>query len=189
MSSYFPRHTADWRVEEPAILRRLTLSIVETSIIAGVAVHLLRSIALTYGGGNFLYLAGTFALGLTILFGLLAAHLSNYTLRTWVWRAPTFALLESAAEIATSALLIAFHREPIGSRERAEFADLGTIAEQTLLVRFASIIAFSLVLAAVVYAVRYLLIKRERTASGAEAVRAEMDEPTPFEEHPPVEPR
>ena len=188
MSSYFPRHTADWRIEEPAILRRLTLSIVETSIIAGVAVRLIRSIALTYGGGSFAYLAGTFALGLTILFGLLAAHLSNYTLRTWVWRAPLFAVLESAAEIATSALLIAFHREPIGSRERAEFTDLWTITEQTLLVRCTSIIAFAIVLAAVVYAIRYLLIKRERTASGAEAVRAELDEPTPLE-HPPIEPR
>jgi hypothetical protein len=188
MSSFFPRHTADWRIEEPAILRRLTMSIVETSIIAGVAVRLLRSMALTFGGGNFGYLAGTFALALVILFGLLAAHLSNYTLRTWLWRAPLFALLESLAEIATSALLIAFHREPVGSRERAEFADLPTIAGQTLLVRFSAIIAFTLVLAAVVYAVRYVLIRSERTASGAEAVRAEMDEPTPME-HPPIEPR
>jgi len=181
MSSYFPRHTADWRIEEPAILRRLTMSIIETSVIAGVAVHLLRSIALTYGGGSLLYFAGTVALGFTILFGLLAAHLSNYTIRTWVWRAPAFALLESLAEIATSAVLIAFHREPVGSRERAEFADLATIAKQTLIFRVSSIIVFSLVLAAVVYTVRYVLIKRERTASGAEAVRAEMDEPTPIE--------
>jgi hypothetical protein len=29
---------------------------------------------------------------------------------------------------------------------------------------------------------------RERSASAAEAVRAEMDEPTPLE-HPPIEPR
>jgi len=186
MNSFFPRHTSDWRVDEPAILRRLTMSIVETAVIAGVAVHLIRSLALTYGGGSFLYLAGTFALGLTILFGLLAAHLSNYTLRTWLWRAPLFALLESLAEIATSAVLIAFHREPVGSRERAEFADLGMIAGQTLLVRFASIIAFTLVLAAVVYVVRYALIKRERTASGAEAVRAELDGPAPADQQPPL---
>ena len=188
MSSYFPRHTADWRIEEPAILRRLTMSIIETSVIAGVAVRLLRSITLTYGGENILYLAGTLALGVTILFGLLAAHLSNYTLRTWLWRAPTFALLEGLAEVATIAVLIAFKREPLGSRERAEFSDLAQIAEQTMLLRFTSIIAFALVLAAVVYAVRYVLIKRERSASAAEAVRAEMDEPTPLE-HPPIEPR
>jgi hypothetical protein len=188
MTSYFPRHTTDWHVEEPAILRRLTLSLFETSIIAGVAVRLLRSIVQTYGGESFLYLAGTFALGATILFGLLAAHLSNYTLRTWLWRAPAFAILESLAEIATSALLIAFHREPIGSRERAEFSDLPTIAEQAIIFRFSAIIAFSLILAAVVYLVRYALIKRERTASAAEAVRAELDEPA-LHEHPPVEPR
>ena len=82
MSSFFPRHTAEWRIEEPAILRRLTMSIVETAVIAGIAVRLIRSFALTYGGENFAYLAGTFALGLIILFGLLAAYLSNYTLRT-----------------------------------------------------------------------------------------------------------
>src|SRR5687768_1787509 len=153
MSSFFPRHTADWRIEEPAILRRLTMSIVETSLIAGVAVRLLRSITLTYNDGGFLYYAGTIALGITILFGLLAAHLSNYTLRTWLWRAPAFALLEILAEVATAAVLIAFHREPVGSRERAEWADLGTIAEQTILLRFAWIISFTLVLAAVVYSV------------------------------------
>jgi hypothetical protein len=187
--SFFPRHTADWRIEEPAILRRLTMSVVETSIIAGIAVRLLRSIVLTYGGGSFVYLAGTLALGLTILFGLLSAHLSNYTLRTWLWRAPAFAILESLAEVATSALLIAFHREPVGSRERAEWSDLGTIAEQTILLRFAWIISFTLVLAAVVYSVRYVLIKRERTAAGAEALRAELDAPTPLPDHPPVEPR
>jgi hypothetical protein len=181
MSSYFPRHTADWRIEEPAALRRLTMSLVEMAVIAGVATRLLRSLALTYGGDNFAYLAGTFALGITILFGLLAAHLSNYTLKTWLWRAPLFALVESAAEIATSALLIAFHREPVGSRERAEFADLLGIAEKTLAVRFATIVVFALLLAAVVYAVRYALIKRERSESAAEAVRAELDADTPIE--------
>jgi hypothetical protein len=188
MSSYFPRHTADWRMEEPAIIRRLTMSVVETSVIAGIAGRLLRSIVVTYGGGPF-YLAGTFALGVTIVLGLLAAHLSNYTMRTWLWRAPTFALLESLAAIATSAVLIAFHREPVGSRERAEFADLPTMAQQTLLFHFVAIITFTLVLAAVVYSVRYVLIKRERTAAGADAARAELDEATPLEGHPPVEPR
>ena len=186
--SYFPRHTADWRIEEPAILRRLTMSVVETSIIAGIAVRLLRSIVITYGGGPF-YLAGTIALGATIVLGLLAAHLSNYTLRTWLWRAPAFALLESLAAIATSAVLIAFHREPLGSRGRAEFSDLPTMAQQTLLFHFIAIISFTLVLAAVVYAVRYVLIKRERTTAGAEALRAELDEPTPLPDHPPIEPR
>ena len=165
-------------MEEPAALRRLTMSLAEMTIITGVALRLLRSIALTYGGGeSWFYLGGTLALGVIILCGMLAAHLSNFTLRTWLWRAPAFAVCETFAEMATSALLIAFKREPIGSRERAEFADLPMMAETTFLYRFAAVISFALALAAVVYLVRYALIKRERTASGAEAVRAELDAP------------
>ena len=176
MNNWFPRHTADWRIEEPAALRKLTMSLAEMTIITGVSIRLLRSIALTYGGGeSWFYLGGTLALGVTILCGMLAAHLSNVTLRSWLWRAPAFALGETLAEVATSALLIAVHREPIGSRERAEFADLPAMAEATFLMRFAAIIGFALILAAVVYLVRYTLIKRERTAGGAEAVRAELD--------------
>jgi hypothetical protein len=182
MSTFFPRNTAEWRIEEPAALRKLTMSLAEMTIITGVTIRLLRSIALTYGGGeSWLYLGGTFALGVVILCGMLAAHLSNFTLRTWLWRAPAFALCETLAEMATSAVLIAFQREPIGSRERAEFADLPAMAEVTFLIRFSAIIGFALVLAAVVYLVRYALIKRERTASGAEAVRAELDAPETLE--------
>ena len=182
MNAYFPRHTADWRMEEPAALRRLTMSLVEMTIITGVTLRLLRSIALTYGGGeSWAYLGGTLALGVTILFGMLAAHLANFTLRTWIWRAPAFAVGEWAAEMATSALLIAFNREPIGSRERAEFADLPAMAQTTFMARFAAVVAFALVLAAVVYLVRYALIRRERTASAAEAVRAELDAPDGFD--------
>ena len=182
MNAFFPRHTAEWRIEEPAALRRLTMSLVEMTIITGVTLRLLRSIALTYGGGeSWVYLGGTLALGVTILFGMLAAHLANYTLRAWLWRAPAFAVGEWLAEMATSALLIAFEREPIGSRERAEFADLAAMAVTTFKLRFGAIVAFALVLAAVVYLVRYVLIHRERTASGAEAVRAELDAPNGIE--------
>ena len=178
MNAYFPRSTAEWRVEEPAAIRRLTMSLVEMTVITGVTLRLLRSIALTYGGGeSWLYLGGTFALGVTILFGMLAAHLANFTLRTWIWRAPAFAVGEWLAEMATSALLIAFRREPIGSRERAEFADLPAMAETTFMMRFAGVVGFALVLAGVVYLVRYVLIKRERSAAAAESVRAELDAP------------
>ena len=182
MSAYFPRSTAEWKIEEPAALRRLTMSLIEMTLITGVTIRLLRAIALTYGGGeSWLYLGGTFALGVTILFGMLAAHLANFTLRTWLWRAPAFAVGEWLFEMATSALLIAFRREPIGSRERAEFADLPAMAETTFMTRFSAVIAFALVLAAVVYLVRYALIRRERTASAAEAVRAELDAPNGLE--------
>jgi hypothetical protein len=179
MSAYFPRHTADWRIEEPAALRKLTMSVIEMAVITGVALRLFRSVTLTYAGDSWIYLGGTFAIGVIVLFGMMAAHVANYTLKTWLWRVPAFALLESAAEIATSAVLIAFHREPLGSTDRAEFADLPEVAAGLLTSRVLPLCLFALVLAGVVYAVRWLLIKRERTASAAEAVRAEIDGPTP----------
>jgi hypothetical protein len=177
MSAYFPRHTAEWHLDEPAALRKLTMSLVEMSVITGVVLRLFRSVALTYAGDSWIALGGTFAVGVLVLFGMLAAHVANYTLRSWFWRAPAFAVLESAAELATSAVLIAFHREPLGSTDRAEFADLPQLAAGLLASRILPLCAFALVLAGVVYAVRWLLIKRERTASAAEAVRAEIDGP------------
>ena len=175
MNAYFPRHTTEWQLEEPAALRKLTLSLVEMALIAGVAIRLIRSIALTYGGW---FALGAFALCVIILFGLLAAHLANYTIRTWLWRAPVFALIEAAAEITTSALLIAVGREPLGSQERADFGDLSESAIQLIVGRLGIVCIFAAILAGVVYVVRLYLIKRERTASAAEAVRAELDAPT-----------
>jgi hypothetical protein len=181
---YFPRHTQDWRIEKPSALRRLSFSLVEMAIITGIAVRLLRSIALSYDGG-ILYLGATFALGVAILFGMLAAHLANYTLRTWVWRVPGFAALEAFAELATSAVLIALQREPLGSRERAEFGDLPQVMLGVIQWRMIPLIVFAIVLGGVVYAVRYWLISRERDEDAAEAVRAELDEPEPVVEESP----
>ena len=180
---YFPRHTQDWRIEQPSALRKMSFSLVEMAIITGIAVRLLRSIALSYDGG-FLYYVVVFAFGVTILFGMLAAHLANFTLRTWVRRVPTFAALEATGELVTSAALIALAREPLGSRERAEFGDLPQVALGLIQYRIIPLIVFGAALAAVVYAVRYVLIARERDAEAAEAVRAEMDEPEPVLEHP-----
>lgn len=185
---YFPRHTQDWRVEQFSALRKLSFSLAEMAIITGIAVRLLRSIALSFDGG-FVYFVGVFALGVTILFGMLAAHLANYTLRNWVWRVPAFAAIEALAELATSAVLIALAREPLGSRERAEFGDLPQVMVGVIQYRIIPLIIFALVLAGVVYTVRYWLIKRERDAEAAEAVRAELDEPEPVLEHPPSPPK
>jgi cytochrome bd-type quinol oxidase subunit 1 len=179
MNAYFPRHTAEWQLEEPAALRRLTLSLVEMALIAGVVIHLLRAIAFTFGG--VMVLGGVLSLAAVVLLGFLAAHLANYTIRTWVWRAPLFALIEAAAEITTGALLTAVGREPLGSGERATFGDLSEIALSTIMWRLITVCVFAAILAGVVYAVRLFLIRRERTAGAAEAVRAELDAPTPTE--------
>jgi hypothetical protein len=49
MSSFFPRHSVEWRLEEPQAFRRLSLSLVEMALLAGVILLLLR--ALNFGDG------------------------------------------------------------------------------------------------------------------------------------------
>ncbi len=73
----------------------MKVSLVEMAALAGVAVRLLRSLVFTHGPtGNLLYLGGMAALGGAVLLGMLSLHLSNFTLRRWVWRAPLFGVIE-----------------------------------------------------------------------------------------------
>src|SRR5215210_721902 len=123
MSSFFPRQTIQWKaVHEPDAFRKLTLSIVEMALITGVAVRLLRSLWMSHAPDSLLAIGGYYvALGI-LLCGMTALHLGNYTIRHWLWRAPAFAALEVAAEMATSLGLIGLGREPKGT-VRAEYHD------------------------------------------------------------------
>ena len=175
MPSYFPRHTVAWKVEEPAAFRKLTLSLLEMAIITGVVVRLMRAVALTHGSsGNWVFFGGMFALGTVVLFGMLTAHLGNYTIRHWAWRAPAFAVVESAAGMLTSLVLIALQREPMGT-SRAQFSDWFGMATTTLLRHFVAISLFAFLLAGVVQFVRWLLLKREHREHTAEAIHEEIE--------------
>ena len=182
MAEYFPRHTLTWKVEEPPAFRRLTLSLVEMAILTGVALRLYRSIVLSHGASSsWLYLGGTFAIGAIILFAMCTMHLSNYPVRHWLWRAPAFALLETAAGMATSLLLIWFGREPYGT-VRAEFQHWPAMAANTLLVHLIAVVVFALILAGVVQAVRIMLLRRQHREHTAEAIhRAGAGMPLPPE--------
>ena len=173
MPSYFPRHTVAWKVEEPAAFRKLTLSLPEMAIITGVVVRLIRAVALA-SSGNWFFFAGMFALGMVVLFGMLTAHLGNYTIRHWAWRAPAFAVVESAAGMLTSLLLIALGRESYGT-SRATFGDWFDMAMATLLRHFVAISLFAFLLAGVVQFVRWLLLKREHREHTAEAIHDEIE--------------
>lgn len=171
MADFFPRHSIVWKVEEPAAFRALTLSVLEIGVLTGVVLRLVRVLALAYGpANNIVFLFGVGTVLTLLFFGGAAAYLGNYPIRHWVWRAPLFALTETAAEMTTSLLLIAFHRERIGS-SRAGFEDWPSIARSAILWRTASVCVFALILAGVVQFVRSALLRRENRSSTVEAIR------------------
>ena len=164
MTNYFPRQTIAWKVQETPGFRRFTLSLVEMAVVTGVLLRVYRALVLAYAGtGSWMYLCGTIALGVLVLCGVATLHLGNYPVRQWIWRAPAFAALEAAAEAVTSLLLIALHRERIGSAA-ASWSDWTHLATRALLFRMVIVVSFALVLAGVVQLVRWLLIRRDKRA-------------------------
>jgi hypothetical protein len=149
MPSFFPRHTVELRFEEPKAFRRFSFSLVEMALVTGVLLRVYRVVILTHGSNNWLYLAAVFTVGFVFLLGMLTAHLANYPMNQYAWRAPAFAAVEVAAEMATSALLIALGREPNGT-VRAHWDDWAGMGLNALLVRGLAIVLWSLILAGVV---------------------------------------
>ena len=107
MPSFFPRHTVELRIEEPKAFRRLSFSLVSMAIVTGIVWRFYRVAALTHGTNNWLYAAVVITFAVIFLIGMLTAHLANYPLHQYLWRAPAFAGIEVGAEMLTSALLIA----------------------------------------------------------------------------------
>src|SRR4051812_9515867 len=153
MPTFFPRTTIEWHVEEPPAFRRLSISLVEMALITGVVLRVLRALAFTYGHASWLYFVLAFALGTLIMLGMTTAHLANFTVRSWLWRAPAFALVEVLGEMLTSLCLIALHREPEGSG-RAEFHDWPSMALRALLQSELTICLWALLLAGAIIIVR-----------------------------------
>jgi hypothetical protein len=172
MPSLFPRHTVDWKLEEPASFRQLTLSLIESALVTGVVLRLLRVLLRGQVGSGWASLA-LYVVTIAVVLCLAAtAHLSNYPVRQWVWRAPAFAALATAAEMVVSLVLIALHREQWGTG-RADFHDWPKMAGWTLLFRLAAVGVFALALAAVVQTVRFFLVKHEHRESTLVAVHEE----------------
>lgn len=163
MSSFFPRHSVEWRLEEPQAFRRLSLSLFEMALLAGIVLRMLRALTFMHGRASWLFYGAAFAVGLLILLGMTTAHLANWTLRSWLWRAPLFALIETIGEMATSLLLIAVRREPNGA-VRAEFHDWPSMALRALLQSELSICLWAALLAGVI-----VFVRRSGIAEGVEA--------------------
>ena len=160
MSGLFPKHTATMRIEEPKAFRRFSLSLVEMALITGVLVRVFRSLVLTHGTTGFGYIAATMTIAIVFIVFMATAHLANYPLHHWLWRAPAFAGLEVVGEMATSLLLIWLSREPNGT-VRAHFSDWPAMAMRATLYRGLIVVAWSLVLAAIVQIVRTRFVKEE----------------------------
>ena len=154
--SFFPRQTIEWHIEEPRAFRRLSLSLVEMSVVTGILLHVYRAYVLTHRANGWLFFGGSLALGLLFLLFMTTAHLANFPIQRWAWRAPAFALLECASEMVTSLLLIWIGREPLGSA-RAEWHDWPSMAMGTLATRGLLILLWSLLLAGIVQIVRRVM--------------------------------
>jgi hypothetical protein len=162
VSHFFPKHTVQWHFEEPTVMRKFSLSLAEMAILTGVALRLYRALIITHGSSSsWLWLGGTFALGLLALCAMATIHLANYPLQHWVWRAPLFALAEAAAESATALLLIWFGREPSGST-RAEWGDWLPMSGQTLFMRELEVCAWALIMAGAVAVVRRTILREQK---------------------------
>lgn len=154
MPSWFPRQTIDWgAVEEPPAFRRLSLSLVEMALITGVVLRLLRAVTYATGRANWVVFGAAVLVGVVLLVGMATAHLANFALRRWLWRAPLFALVTTAGAMATSLLLIALHREPDGTA-RAHFNDWPGLALRFLLYSELTVCAWAAVLAGVILLIR-----------------------------------
>ena len=139
------------------------------ALVTGVLLRVYRSYVLTHGANGWLYLGGTFGFGLLVLLLMATAHLANFPIQRWLWRAPAFVLIECAAEMATSLLLIWVGREPYGS-VRAEWHDWPSMAIGALATRGIAIILWTLLLAGIVQIVRRLMagsVEEERVTRGA----------------------
>ena len=124
------------------------------AIIAGVVVRVLHVLSNAHGEQlDWHSFVGTFIAIPVILLALATIHLASYPLHQWVWRAPVFALVESAVEALLSLALIAAGRERWGTG-RAVFGDWPAMAATTLLWRFGMICIFALILGGVAQFVR-----------------------------------
>jgi hypothetical protein len=166
MPNFFPRHTLELHIVEPKAFRRISFSLAEMAVVTGVLVRVYRVVVLTHGPTNWLFIGLTVALGAVFLLGMLTAHLANFPLSQYLWRAPLFAMVEVGAEMLTSALLIALGREANGT-VRAHWDDWIGMGLNALLIRGLAIMLWTALLAGAIQIARRTMGEEEE-GKGAE---------------------
>lgn len=147
--------------EEPALVRRVSLSLPVMAILTGGGLRVYRAIVLQFGWSDSVYwIVGTFLAGAVFFYLMATLHLGNYPVKSWLWRAPLFALLEAATEIVVSLVLTVLGLEVVGSLG-ATIEDWRNTSARILFFRLVGIPLFALILAAVSTVVRVALLPRK----------------------------
>jgi hypothetical protein len=150
--------SSEWDLEEPAALTRIARSPVELALITGVIIRLFRAVVLTHGTATSSYLGASLVLGTLFLLGMATLHVGRFPLREWPWRAPLFAVFETAGEMLVSLVLISLHREPWGTA-RAEFVDWQAMATGVVFWRVLGVSVWALLLGLTVSFIRGRVLK------------------------------
>ena len=150
--------SSEWDLEEPAAFARIARSPVELALITGVLMRLFRAVVLTHGDATSAYLGAALVLGTLFLLGMATLHLGRFPVREWPWRAPLFAVFETAGEMIVSFVLIALHREPWGTA-RAEFVDWQAMATGVVFWRVLGVSVWALLLGVTVSFIRGRVLK------------------------------
>ena len=167
--------TSEWDFEEPAAFTRIARSPVELALITGVVMRLFRAVVLTQGNASSSFLGAALVLGTLFLLGMATLHLGRFPVREWPWRAPLFAVFETAGEMAVSLLLITLHREPWGTA-RAEFTDWQPMVTGVLFWRVLGVSVWALLLGTTVSFIRGRVLKD----TGREVEPATLPDGQPF---------
>jgi hypothetical protein len=167
--------TSEWDFEEPAAFTRIARSPVELALITGVVIRLFRAVVLTQGNASSSFLGAALVLGTLFLLGMATLHLGRFPVREWPWRAPLFAVFETAGEMAVSLLLISLHREPWGTA-RAEFTDWQPMVTGVLFWRVLGVSVWALLLGSTVSFIRGRVLKD----TGREVEPATLPDGQPF---------
>jgi hypothetical protein len=189
MVGFFPRETIRWtHLEEPHVLRRLSITPWPLAIVAGVGVRLAHAALFGVDTSSW-FIASAYAVILIVLAcGALTAHVGNFTVRTWAWRVPLFALAEAVVEALASLALILVGVEPLGA-EHATVQEWPAIALTIIRNRFLLLGGFGLLLAGAVQAARFVLYKPvERAQQDTEADSEVLEIATGEHVPPPADP-
>lgn len=130
----------------------------ELALITGVIIRVFRAVVLTNGDATSSYLVAALVLGTLFLLGMATLHLGRFPVREWPWRAPLFAIFETAGEMLVSLVLISLHREPWGTA-RAEFTDWQPMATGVVFWRVLAVSVWALLLGGTVQFVRGRVLK------------------------------